>query len=408
MHVTQESSAALNNLKVIDLSVGYAGSYCTKILRDLGATVIKVESPETGDVTRQYGPFLNDKPNIETSAPFLYLNAGKKSVTLDVYNPKSVEIIKGLVSTSDIIVESFHPGTMKALGISYETLSELNPKIVMASLTHYGQEGPYKEYLGSDITSYALSGYMYLTGDEDREPLKAGGRQSEYQCGLSGALSIVAALIGRLFSNKGQYIDVSATESLTSTFDGVGYFRTYERSGIEPVRAGTRLIAREPSAAYPSRLLPCKDGWVHVHYSPSNPEGLAFLTGSERLAEDEVLGEMMGHADEIDELLTTWLSNHTREEIQTLAQEVRVPFTMVQSIDETLNDPQNSYRNFFVDIDHPHAGTLKYPTSPFRLRTTEWMTESPPLLGQHNQEIYMDTLQLPEEEYKNLSENRII
>jgi crotonobetainyl-CoA:carnitine CoA-transferase CaiB-like acyl-CoA transferase len=145
-----------------------------------------------------------------------------------------------------------------------------------------------------------------------------------------------------------------------------------------------------------------------VHYSPSNPEGLAFLTGSERLAEDEVLGEMMGHADEIDELLTTWLSNHTREEIQTLAQEVRVPFTMVQSIDETLNDPQNSYRNFFVDIDHSHAGTLKYPTSPFRLRTTEWMTESPPLLGQHNQEIYMDTLQLTEKEYKNLSENRII
>jgi len=226
MHVTQESSAALNNLKVIDLSVGYAGSYCTKILRDLGATVIKVESPETGDVTRQYGPFLNDEPNIETSAPFLYLNAGKKSVTLDVYDPKAVEIIKGLVSTSDIIVESFHPGTMKSLGLSYESLSELNPKIIMASLTHYGQEGPYKEYLGSDITSYALSGYMYLTGDEDREPLKAGGRQSEYQCGLSGALSIVAALIGRLFSNRGQYIDVATTESLTSTFDGVGYFRT--------------------------------------------------------------------------------------------------------------------------------------------------------------------------------------
>jgi crotonobetainyl-CoA:carnitine CoA-transferase CaiB-like acyl-CoA transferase len=206
----------------------------------------------------------------------------------------------------------------------------------------------------------------------------------------------------------GQHIDISATESLTSTFDGVGYFRTYERSGVEPMRAGTRLIARESSAAYPSRLLPCKDGWVHVHYSPSNPEGLAFLTGSERLAEEEVLSEMMGHADEIDELLSVWLSNHTREEIQTLAQEVRVPFTMVQTIDETLNDPQNSYRNFFVDIDHPHAGTLKYPTSPFRLKTAEWMTKSPPLLGQHNREIYKEVLKLSESEYQKLSKNGIV
>ena len=241
---------------------------------------------------------------------------------------------------------------------------------------------------------------MYLTGDEDKEPLKAGGRQSEYQCGLSGAMAIIASLIGRNITGLGQHIDVSSTEALTSTFDGVGYFHSYEKTKVEPMRAGTRLISREPESPYPSTLLPCKDGWVHIHYSPSNPEGIAFLTQNERLADDEILGEMRGHADEIDELITVWLKEHTREEIQTLAQEVRVPFTMVQNIEETMSDPQNSHRKFFVELTHPIAGAMKYPTSPFRLKSSDWQTGAAPLLGQHNNEIFKETLELTESEQK--------
>jgi len=404
----KSNEPALSGLTVLDLSEGYAGGYCTKILRDLGASVIKVEIPKRGDVCRSYGPFLNDDPNLETSAPFLYLNAGKKSITLDVTDSRAGDIIRRLAQRSDIIVESNQPGFMSELGLSYEVLSGSNKGLIMASLTHFGQSGPYRNYKGSDLTSYAQSGYMYLTGDEEKMPLKAGGRQAEYQGGLAGALSVVSCLIGRLFSGQGQHIDVSATEALTSTFDGVGYFRTYENTGVEPLRAGTRLIAREPSAAYPSTLLPCKDGWVHVHYSPSNPEGLAFLAGDERLADDEVLGAMRAHADEIDELLTRWLMEHTREEVQTLAQEVRVPFTMVQTVEETMNDPQNEHRKFFVDIDHPIAGTLKYPTSPFRLKTSEWATVSPPLLGQHNDEIYSDMLGFSKRELSVLTHDEVI
>ena len=145
-----------------------------------------------------------------------------------------------------------------------------------------------------------------------------------------------------------------------------------------------------------------------MHYSPSNPEGLAFLAGDERLADDEVLGAMRAHADEIDELLTRWLMEHTREEVQTLAQEVRVPFTMVQTIEETMNDPQNEHRKFFVDIAHPFVGTLKYPTSPFRLKTSEWVTVSPPLLGQHNDEIYSDMLGISKGELSNLTQSEVI
>ena len=392
--VVKTSQPALDGIIVLDLTDGYSGGYCTKILRDLGAEIIKVESPIFGDITRSIGPYLNNQANIETSAPFLYLNAGKKSITLDLNDDSSSHIVQQLISRCDILVENFQPEKKNQLGINYKQLSSQHHSLIMASLTYFGQTGPYSDFYGSDLVSFAMSGYMYLTGDEDKEPLKAGGRQAEYQCGLSGAMAIIASLIGRNLTGSGQYIDVSATEALTSTFDGVGYFQSYEKTNIEPMRAGTRLISREPESPYPSTLLPCKDGWVHIHYSPSNPEGIAFLTQNERLAEDEVLGRMREHANEIDELISLWLKNHTREEIQTLAQEVRVPFTMVQNIEETMSDPQNSHREFFVELTHPVAGTMKYPTSPFRLKSSSWETSAAPLLGQHNNEIFKGYLGL--------------
>tara|TARA_Y100001934_G_scaffold143365_1_gene172293 strand:+ start:134 stop:1351 length:1218 start_codon:yes stop_codon:yes gene_type:complete len=388
------SQPALDGFKVLDLTDGYSGGYCTKILRDLGAEVIKVEKPIFGDITRSMGPHLNNQENIETSAPFLYLNAGKKSVTLNVFDSSTKHILADLISRSDIVVDNFQPDIRHRLGLKYDQISNDRPSLITASLTYFGQTGPYSKFHGSDLVSFAMSGYMYLTGDEDKEPLKSGGRQAEYQCGLSGAMAILASLIGRNLTGIGQHIDVSSTEALTSTFDGVGYFHSYNNTKTEPIRAGTRLISREPESPYPSTLLPCKDGWVHVHYSPSNPEGIAFLTQNERLAEDEVLGKMREHADEIDELISRWLKTHTRKEIQTLAQEIRVPFTMVQNIEETMSDPQNSHRNFFVDLTHPVAGTMKYPTSPFRLKSANWQTDAAPLLGQHNDEVYKERLGL--------------
>ena len=221
-------------------------------------------------------------------------------------------------------------------------------------------------------------------------------------------MSVLSAILTRALTGLGDHIDVSATEALTSTFDGVAYFQTYDQTGSNPMRAGTRLIAREPTGAYPSTLLPCKDGWVHVHYSPSNPEGIGFLTGNDRLADDDVMARMREHADEIDELLIEWLRGHTREEVQTLAQEVRVPFTMVQSVEETLSDEQNQHRNFFVPIEHEIAGQMTYPTSPFRLKTAEWQALPAPILGQNNHEIYVEQLQLDPEEISRMKKGGIV
>jgi crotonobetainyl-CoA:carnitine CoA-transferase CaiB-like acyl-CoA transferase len=385
-----------------------SGSYCSKTLRDLGADVIKIETPNSGDSTRGMGPFHNGSPGIETSAPFLYLNAGKQSLTLNLESDEGGKILRELVGKSDVLVENFKPGSMDALGLGYSELGKLNPALVMASISYFGATGAYRDYEGSDLVAYAMSGYMYLTGDEDREPLKAGGSQSEYQAGVAGALSILAALTHRDFTGEGQHIDVSAIESLNATFDGVGYYSAYENRGVVPKRAGTRLVQREPHGAYPSTLLPCKDGWVHVHYSPSNPEGIAMLTGDERMESVEVLSAMRGHADEIDASLTEWLKDHTREEIQTLAQEIRVPFTMVQSVPEVLEDPQNTARGFFVDVEHPEAGALKYLTSPFRLPESPWQAVRAPLLGEHTREILTGQLGYSDNDIERLKEANVI
>ncbi|MFQ5872528.1 MAG: CaiB/BaiF CoA transferase family protein [Dehalococcoidia bacterium] len=397
--------AALN---VLDLSQGLSGGYCTKILADLGAQVIKIEAPAVGDYTRRIGPFLDDIPEIEASAPFLYLNAGKKSVTLNIEADGAKPIIQELVQRADILVESSKPGYLAELGLDYSRLREINPSLIMASISYFGQHGPYRDYEGIELVACALSGYMYLTGDEDREPLKAGGYQAEYQGGLAAAMAVLTALNYRDYTGEGQYVDVSTIEALAATFDGVSVYTMLEREGIMPRRAGTRLIRREPRAPYPSNLLPCKDGWVHVHYSPSNPEALALLTGNPRLADPEVLGAMNLHADEIDQLLMEWLKDHTREEVQTLAQEARIPFTMVQSIPEVMEDPQHKARDFFKIIDHPTAGTLKYPRSPFAGADDRCQLARAPLLGEHNQEIFCRVLGRSARDLFRLAELNII
>ena len=400
--------ALLSGLKVLDASDGVCGGYCTKLLADMGAEVTKVEPPGSGDSTRRAGPFGGGVPNPETSAPFLYLNAGKCSVTLDLKSRPGQVIFTELATVADVVVENARPGVMEEWGLDYPALSQSNPSLVMASITWFGQTGPYRDYEGCDLVAHAVSGYMYLTGDEEREPLKAGGSQSEYQAGLAAAMAITTALSYRDLTGEGQYIDVSAIESLAATFDGVGTFTMEDRLGFVPRRAGTRLISRDSHSPYPSNLLPCQDGWVHVHWSPSFPEGLAFLTGNPRLESDEVMAALRGHADEIDAALTQWLKDVPREEVQAQAQEIRVPFTMVQSVAEVMEDPQNRATGFFAEVEHPVAGKLRLPTSPITTSAIRSMPKRAPLLGEHNEAVYCGTLGYAADELSRLAELMVI
>ena len=408
MNPSTHSERPLDGIKVLDLSLGLSGGYCTKMLQDLGAEVIKIEPRCTGDDTRSLGPFLNDTPNIETSAPFLYLNQGKKSVALDIAHTEARRIIERLACESDVVVESFKPGYLLGLELDYESLVKLNPVLIMASISYFGQEGPYSQYEGSEIVAYAFSGYMYITGDPDREPLKAGGYQSEYHGGISAAMAVLAALNYRDLTGEGQYIDVSTVEAIATTFEGVSYYSMLEREDVLPRRRGTRLIHTSHRAPYPSTLLPCKDGWVHVHYSPSFPDGLATLTGNGRLAEHDLMTSLAGHADEIDKLVMDWMKDLTREQVFELSQELRIPFTKVQSVPEVMSDPQNEARIFFRVADHPVAGTLKYPGTPLAPWTEGESPERAPLLGEHTHEVLRDTLSMSNAEIDRLRYGGVI
>ena len=312
------------------------------------------------------------------------------------------------LAESDVVVESFKPGCLSGAGLGYEGLVHVNPALIMASISYFGQQGPYSQYEGSEIVAYAFSGYMYITGDPDREPLKAGGYQSEYHGGISAAMAIVAALNYRDLTGEGQYIDVSTVEAIASTFEGVSYYSMLEREGVLPRRQGTRLIHTSHRAPYPSTLLPCKDGWVHVHYSPSFPEGLATLTGNGRLAEEDVMTAMSGHADEIDEAVIDWMKELTRDEVFELSQELRIPFTKVQSIPEVMCDPQNEARSFFREADHPVAGMLKYPGTPLAPWGDGELPSRAPLLGEHTDEVLRDSLAMPGGEIERLRAEGVI
>ena len=203
------AEGALDDVKVLDLSTDVAGPYCTKILAEYGADVIKVEEPGLGDITRREGPFPNDEPDPEKSGLFLFLNTNKKGVTLNLKVSAGIKILKELIQDADILVESFPPGTMASLGLDYETLEKINPKLIMASITDFGQSGPYRDYQATDIIHYALGGFSNLSGNCDREPVQHALNQAQFMTARNAHVAILAALYFQRETGTGQYIDVS-------------------------------------------------------------------------------------------------------------------------------------------------------------------------------------------------------
>jgi len=392
----------LSDILVLDLGQGVAPAYCTRLLADFGARVVMVEPP-AGVRLRREGPFHQDRPGPERGALFHHLARGKESITLDLRTGTGRALFLRLAERADAVVEDFPPDTLDALGLGYGVLAERNPGLVLCSITWFGQTGPYRDWQGEELIAYAFAGYLYLTGLPEREPVVAGGRQSQYQAGLAGAIALLSALLQRDLTGLGQRLDVSVAEAMAMAFDGVDFYNFLQHFGEVPRRRGARLLNRGPTMAYPSTLLPAKGGWVHAHSSPSIPEGLALLTGNPRLADPDLLAEPMGHADEIDALLVEWLKDHTPDEVQERAQSMRIPFTKVQTVAEALEDPQNTAMGFFRPVEHPETGALRYPGSPMHLsETPPEPFRPPPALGEHNARIYGDLLGLAPEDLARL------
>jgi len=378
-----------------------AGPYCTKILADYGADVVKVERPGVGDPARSMGPFPGDNPDIESSGLFLYLNTSKKSITLNLKSDAGVEILKELLKGVDIVVENFSPRVMPGLGLDYETLKKINPGLVMVSISNFGQTGPYRDYRATDLNIWGFSGILYECGEPDREPLKMGSNVSEYVAGLYGALTALSALYYRDEGGIGQHIDVSIGEtlhtmqpSMTLVFSMAGFVR--QRAGIH----------------FPWGILPCDDGYIGFFLpTQTHWESLCVLLEMPELIDKpEYETPMMREErrDEITAIIVSWLKGKRMEDIFHAAQELRLPLTMVPNTEQLFDMPQHKARGYFVDIDHPVGGKLTYPGAPFRLGETAWQAGRAPLLGEHNGEIYCGRLGYSRERFAKLSEDGII
>ena len=376
----------LDGIGVLDLSDGISGSYCGKMLAGFGAEVIKLEKPGAGDSTRRLGPFPDDIPHPEKSGAFLYHNSGKKSVTLNIETAAGRDLLRQLVAETDVLVENFQPSVLPKLGLGYTALSAINPRLVMTSITGFGQTGPYRDFKMESIAGYALGGHQYINGEPDREPLQGAGPQPEYLGGIHGFFGTVTGLFSREDTGRGHHVDVSIMECLAG-FHQFTIIR-YTYGGEIKSRTGNRYEAGPTITIYP-----CKDG--HIALSASSPmqqELLFALVGMPDLAED--FAGVTAHRDDtalaeaFDERLKPWFQERTKEEIFHTCSEWRIPCAPVTHPGELLDDPHFRERGFWRSIDHPVAGRLPYPGAPFRLTETPWQPGRAPLLGEHNREIY--------------------
>jgi len=376
---------ALDGIGVIDLSDGISGSYCAKMLAGFGAEVIKVETPGVGDSTRRMGPFPDDTPHPEKSGAFLYHNTGKKSVTLNIETALGRDLVLKLVADADVLVENYQPRVLPELGLDYPTLSAINPRLVMASITGFGQTGPYRDFKMESIAGYALGGHQYINGEPHREPLQGAGPQPEYLGGIHGFYGTLAGLYSREDTGTGHHVDVSIMACLAG-FHQFNLIR-YTYGGEIKRRTGNRYEGFPTLTIYP-----CMDG--HIALSASSPmqqELLFALVEMPDLA-DELpgIGTPLDEATlkAFDKRLMPWFQERTKEEIFHTCSQWRIPCAPVTHPGELLDDPHFRERDFWTEIDHPVAGPLPYPGAPFRLTETPWRPSRAPLLGEHNEDIY--------------------
>lgn len=377
-------TAALGNIRVLDLSRYVAGAYCAKLFAAFGAEVIKVEPPGTGDPARAVGPFLNDQFDRETSALFLYLNTGKKGLTLNLKHPQGRDILKALARHADVLVENFTPRVMPSLGLDYSVLQAVNPKLVMVSISSFGQNGPYRDYKANDMIMYALGGYMYLNGHPQRSPLSGGGHQPAYQGGLHGYGGAMAALMARLSSGRGQHVDISIQECMASIHQFT--INRYVYVGRVQKRLGNRY-----QRAHPITIYPCRDGLISLAVSTQDQyERFLALTGLTALLHDERFATPYAcseHVEAFDRRLAPWLRANGKRDIVYGCQENRVPASFVNDAAELMDDPQYGFRGFWKELDHPAAGRQTYAGFPFHMTATPPVLRRACMLGEHTEDI---------------------
>ncbi len=391
----------LAGLRVLDLSHILAGPYCTMILADLGAEVIKVERPGLGDPARGYGPFKGGQ-----SAYFMSLNRGKKSITLDLKSPKGLEIVRQLAERCDILVENFRPGTLERLGFGYKEIRKANPRMIVASVTGFGQSGPWKDRPALDVIVQALSGAMSITGESDGVPMRTGFSIGDIVPGIITALAILAALIDREKTRKGQRIDIAMFDCLLSLLENA--IVRYTSTGNIPSRYGSR----HPSIA-PFDVFQAQDGHVAIGVvSEGLWERFCRVLNREDLIDDERFMDneaRQKNVEELKEIVEDWTTSLPREEVVRRMLLEGVPSGAVNTIDQAVESEQTAVRQMVLEVGHPADGTIRIANSPLRMELTEGRIRGrPPLLGEHTEEVLMDLLGITPEEVQALHDGNVV
>jgi CoA:oxalate CoA-transferase len=384
-------TSALGPFRVVDLSTHIAGPFCTRWLADYGAEVVKVEPPQ-GDPARGIGPFFQDDPHPEKSLLYFYLNCNKRGVTINLETASGRNLLRELLKGADVLVESFRPGYLAELGLSYAHLQEDYPRLVMASITPFGQTGPYRDYAGNDLIYYAMSGMMYTSGAHDREPLKHGHPQSYYMAGITAAYTVAAALFAREMNGRGQHIDLSIQETVAAHEYG---------SAIRYVYTGTigRRAPQVESGSFKGvkfeGIVPAQDGFIAPSLQKGRPRApfreFAELIGRPDLDDTQFANQelIQQNGPEMDEVLLPILKGWKKFDYFNTAMAHGFVAGVVQTPEDLVNCPQLQARGFYTEVEHPVIGTIKMPGEMFRLPACPWRLRLPaPLLGQHNHEVY--------------------
>lgn len=392
----------LDGIKVLDLTRVLAGPYCTMMLSDLGAEVIKVEIPVTGDDSRAFGPFLHNR-----SLYFLSINRAKKSVSLNLKSPKGKEILLDLVAKCDILVENYRPGTMEKLGLGYETLKAVNPRLIYAASTGFGHTGPDSLKPAYDILAQARGGIMSITGYPDIPPTRVGMSLGDITASLFTAIGINAALYQRERTGKGQKIDVSMLDSQVAILENA--LVRYQSDGVSPLPIGNRHPTIAPFQAYKASdkyfvIAVGNDNlWKAFCEAIENPQLYADLSFSTNRLRTENIGPL-------NSILEPAFASKTAAEWLTIMEKAGIPCAPINDIEAVMQDPQVLYRNMIVEVQDDMAGTVKIAGNPIKMTNVpeSSIRDKVPEIGEHNSEIYCGWLGYSESDLAELKVQGVI
>ena len=395
---------ALDGIRVLDLTQYEAGPSCTQMLAWLGAEVVKIEPPagEPGRVA------LSDKRG-EDAWFFLLLNSCKKGVTLNLKAPRGRAMFEEMVKGADVVVENLGPGAMDRLGLGYDALRRLNPRIIHASVKGFGSGGPYAEYKSFEWIAQAMAGAMSMTGSPDGPPTKAIGGLADTGAGLHTAIGILAAIVQRQRTGVGQQVEVAQQDAV------VNLLRIHLRDSYATGRPVPRQGNRSTNAA-PSNLYRCRPGgpndYVFIHLATVEMwKTLTRIVGRPELGDDPRYADRRDRVefiDEIDAMIEAWTEKRTKHEVLEILAPAGIPCGAVLDSTEVLADRHLRQRGFIVDLEHPRRGVYPMPANPVRMSDSPTEVVRAPLLGEHNAEIYKEWLSLGAEDLQKLKADGVI